>query len=141
MAGPVTMALGPFMFRAHGFGYSQLGRKLDTTWAELETAGRLNALQWTGPKSEMVTVKGVLFPQEYGGLKTLEGVRLAARNGLPLMMVSLGGLVFGMHAVQGVEDEQEFHNRRGVPGRASYQIQVRRMGSGLSLASLLGGLL
>ncbi len=90
-AGPVTMALGPFMFRAHGFGYTGVGRKLDTTWAEIETAGRLNALQWTGPRSEVVTINGVLFPQEFGGAATLEGVRLAAKSGMPLMLVSLGG--------------------------------------------------
>ncbi len=67
MSGPVTMALGPFMFRSHGFGYTDVSRKLDTTWAEIETAGRLNALQWTGPRSEVVTINGVLFPAEWGG--------------------------------------------------------------------------
>lgn len=138
MAGPVTMALGPFLFRAHGFGYSGLGRKLDTTWAEIETAGRFNDLQWTGPTSEVVTIKGVLFPQEFGGAVTLEGVRLAAKNGIPLMMVSLGGLVFGNHAIQGVEEDQAFHDRRGIPGRNAYSIEVKRKGSGISLRSLLG---
>ncbi|AUQ65157.1 phage tail protein [Phaeobacter inhibens] len=98
MAGPVTMALGPFMFRAHGFGYTGVGRKLDTTWAELETAGLLNTLQWTGPRSETVTINGVLFPRELGGATTLEGVRLAAKSGTPLMLVPLGGKVFGSHA-------------------------------------------
>lgn len=138
MSGPVTMALGPFMFRAHGFGYTGVGRKLDTTWAELETAGRLNALQWTGPRSETVTINGVLFPREFGGATTLEGVRLAAKSGIPLMLVSLGGKVFGSHAIQKVEEDRAYHDRIGTPGRNAYSIEVRRIGAGFSLLSLLG---
>lgn len=138
MSGPVTMALGPFMFRAHGFGYTGLTQKLDTTWAEIETVGRLNALQWTGPTSEVVTINGVLFPEEWGGLTTLEGVRLAARNGIPLMLVSLGGKILGNHAIQQIEKDQTVHNRFGAPGRVAYSIELKRIGAGFSLLSLLG---
>jgi len=132
------MALGPFMFQSHGFGYTDVGRKLDTTWAELETVGRLHALQWTGPRTEVVTITGVLFPQEFGGATTLEGVRLAAKSGIPLMLVSLGGRVFGSHAIQKVDEDRGFHDRYGTPGRNAYTIEVKRIGAGFSLLSLLG---
>lgn len=134
------MALGPFLFRAHGFGYTGVGRKLDTTWAEIETAGRMNALQWTGPRSEIVTINGVLFPEAFGGAGTLEGVRLAAKNGIPLMLVSLGGKVFGSHAIQKIDEDRTNHNRFGAPGRNAYAIEVKRMSSGFSLLSLLGAI-
>ncbi|AUQ89414.1 MULTISPECIES: phage tail protein [Phaeobacter] len=138
MAGPVTMALGPFAFRAHGFGYTDVGRKLDTSWAEIETAGRLNALQWTGPRNETVSINGVLFPQEFGGATTLEGVRLAAKSGIPLVLVSLGGRVFGSHAIQKVDEDRSYHDRNGTPGRNAYSIELKRVGAGFSLLSLLG---
>lgn len=138
MAGSVTMALGPFAFRAHGFGYTDVGRKLDTSWAEIETAGRLNALQWTGPRSETVSINGVLFPQEFGGATTLEGVRLAAKSGIPLMLVSLGGKVFGSHAIQKLDEDRSYHDRNGTPGRNAYSIELKRVGAGFSLLSLLG---
>lgn len=132
------MALGPFFFQAHGFGFAGMQRKLDTSWAEVETVGGFNALQWTGPRSETVTISGVFFPQKFGGLITLDGVRLAAKNGVPLMLVSLGGRVFGRHAIQGVEEDRAFHDRNGTPGRIAYSIEVRKMSGGLSLSSLLG---
>lgn len=132
------MALGPFLFRAHGFGYVGLGRKLDTSWAEIETAGRLNELQWTGPRSETVSITGVLFPQEFGGDGTLDALRLAAKSGLPLMLVSLGGRVFGRHAVQGIDEDRAFHDRFGTPGRNAYSIELRQVGGGFSLLSLFG---
>jgi phage protein U len=134
------MALGPFVFQAHGFGFTGLQRKLDTSWAELETVGRMNALQWTGPRSEAVTVSGVLFPLEFGGQRSLEGIRLAAVNGVPLMLVSLGGAVFGRYAVQGVEEDRAFHDRRGAPRRNAYSLQLRKLTGGQSLFALFGGL-
>lgn len=138
MAGPVTMALGPFKFEAHGFGYAGVTRSLDTTWAALETTGRLDALQWTGARSETVTINGVLFPREFGGANTLEGVRLAARTGIPLMLVSRGGKVFGLHAIQKVDEDRSYHAGDGAPGRNAYSIELKRMSAGFTFLSLLG---
>lgn len=138
MAGPVTMALGPFLFRAHGFGYNGVSLALDTKWAEIETVGRLNEMQWTGPRSETVTINGVLFPNEFGGAGTLEGVKLAAKNGVPLMLVSLGGAIFGRHAIQNITEDRTIHNRFGSAARNAYSIELKRVGSGFSLGSLLG---
>lgn len=139
MSGPIGMALGPFMFRSHGFGYVGVGRKLDTAWAELEVADRLNELQWTGPKSEALTISGVLFPHEFGGLATLEGLRLAAKNGVPLMLVSLGGAIFGKQAIQSIDEDRSFHDRFGAPGKNAYTIEVKRYDDGGSLLSGGGG--
>ncbi|MBB5515755.1 hypothetical protein FHS89_001775 [Rubricella aquisinus] len=140
MSGPVTLALGPFMFRAHGFGFAGMARKLDTSWAEVETVGQLNDLQWTGPRSEIVTINGVLFPKEFGGATTLEGVRLAAKNGVPLMLVSLGGMVMGRHAIQKLDEDRSFHDRFGAPGRNAYTLELKRMQSSVLDALRNGGM-
>lgn len=132
------MALGPFKFQAHSFGYSGLQRKLETSWAEIETAGRLHALQWTGPKAEVVTISGVLFPLEFGGEDTLNGIRRAAQFGIPQMLVTSGGKVFGLQAIQKVEEDEGFHTRTGQAARNAYSIEVKRISAGFSLLSLLG---
>lgn len=138
MTGPVTMALGPYKFQAHGFGLTGLARKLDTSWAELETVGRLNALQWTGPRSQTVTISGVLFPKEMGGEASLEGIRKAALNGLPKMLVTSAGKVFGLQAIQGIEEDRGFIDRTGQAARVAYTLEMKQVSSGLSLLSLLG---
>lgn len=132
------MALGPFMFRAHGFGYEGLGRKLNTTWAQLETAGRFHALQWTGPTEDVVTVNGVLFPQEFGGQETLDGIRLAAQVGVPLPLFTLGGKYFGLQALQRVDEDRTFVSRAGTPGMNAYALEMKKLSSGFSLLSMLG---
>ena len=137
MAGPVTMALGPYKFQAHGFGLTGLTRKLDTSWAELETVGRLNALQWTGPRTETVTISGVLFPKEFGGDSSLEGIRNAALHGLPKMLVTSGGKVFGLQAIQSIEEDRGFIDRTGQAARIAYTIEMKQVSTGFSLLSLL----
>lgn len=130
------MALGPFLFRAIGFGHTGLARSVDTPWAEVPTAGREHALQWTGPSSDTITISGVLFPAAYGGLTTLRGLQVAAKNGIPLMLVSLGGQVFGRHAVQRITEDQSLHDRHGTPRRDEYQIELRRLGAVLTIAGI-----
>lgn len=139
MSGGVTMALGPFAFRAHGLGYTDVSRSLETPWAEIEVIGRFNELQWMGPTSETVTINGVLFPKQHGGQGSLEGIKAAQRMGIPLILVSLGGLIFGSQAIQGVQEDRSFHDRYGQPGRNAYSITLARRSAGFSLMSLFGG--
>jgi phage protein U len=140
MAGPVVMALGPFKFEAHGFGLTDMKRKQNTSWAEIEVAARLNPLQWTGPSSETISISGVLFPAEFGGEGTLEGLRLSARIGIPQILVSSGGKVFGLQAIEKIEDDRGYMNREGAPHRIGYTLELKKIGFGFSLFSLLGAL-
>ncbi|WP_116131211.1 phage tail protein [Tropicimonas sp. IMCC34043] len=135
-SGPVTMALGPFLFRSIGFGHTGLSRALETPWSEVQTAGKYHAQQWTGPSTDSVTITGVLFPSAYGGLTTLRGLQIAAKNGIPLMLVSLRGQVFGRHAVQRISEDQSLHDRYGTPRRDAYSIELKRLGAVLNIAGI-----
>lgn len=131
------MGLGPFLFRAHGLNYAGLTRTVDTPWAELDTAGRLNELQWTGPKSDTIALTGVLFPQAFGGDLALAGLRTAAKAGQPLMLINLGGLIFGRHAITKIEEDQTHHSRTGRARRTGYTMELRRLGNTYALLSLV----
>ena len=135
MAGPRIMALGPFQFEAHGFSLQNRRKTLDTPWAELDVVGAENALQWVGPKSRSEMIRGVLF-LAFGGQSSLDGLKIAARNGIPLPFVDLGGFpgnVFGMHVVEGVSEDHGFIDAGGRPLRNAYTISIRT--ASLSLAS------
>ncbi|MEI9428745.1 phage tail protein [Mesorhizobium sp. Cs1299R1N3] len=143
MSGPVTMSLGPYAFEALGFGYTDVGRNLDVPWVDIPVASGFNPLQFTGPKSDSVTIKGVLFPIALGGAAGLEGIRKAGIAGKPLMLVSLGGKIFGNYVVEGVKEDRTYHDRRGTPGQNSYEISLKyypgTVGGGFSIT--LGGVL
>jgi len=141
MPGPTPMALGGHAFHAHGFGFTGLNRQLDTGWAELDVAMRFDALHWTGPKGETVSIKGVLFPQEFGGLDTLESLRRAAQNGEPMQLVSARGQVFGRYVVVSIDEDRSLHDAVGQPMRNAYSLQLKRYtgaaGSALSVLTRL----
>lgn len=149
MTNPVPMALGPFGFEAIGFHFDGISRSLDTSWAEIEVAQRLNPAHWTGPKSDEITIKGVLFPAEYGGQASLDGIIAAAEAGEPQMFVSgdaAEGRIHGYHRIEGIEEDRGFIDRSGQARRNAYQIKMKRHdgavepGGGIlaSLISLLG---
>lgn len=125
-----AMALGPFMFQSLRFGFTGLSRELSTKWADIATVGGLNRLQWTGGDSDTVDIEGVLFPEEFGGLGTLEGVRGAATAGLVLPLVTLGGNVYGMHVIEGVSEDQSFHDRHGRPRKDVFRLRLKRYSGG-----------
>lgn len=123
------MALGAFRFEAMGFGYDGVTRRVNTQWADVPVAGVLNQQQWLGPTSEEITIRGVIFPAEFGGQVSLEGIIAAALSGLPLLLVSGGalqGLIHGLYAIQSVDEDRSFHTAFGVPRRNAYAISLKK---------------
>lgn len=126
MSGPATMALGRHTFTALGFGYGRVDREIATPWDAQAVAGRIEALQFSGPASETVTVRGVLFPQEFGGLDTLDALRSAALAGERLMLVTLEGRILGFHVIEQISEDRSHHTATALPRRLAYTLRLRR---------------
>lgn len=127
---PIPMALGPFMFHSLRFGYNGLRRDLSTRWADIPTVGGLNRLQWTGGDDDTVDIQGVIFPHEFGGLAVLEGIRGAAAAGTVLPLITLAGNVYGMHIIEGVSEDQSFHDAFGQPRQDVFRLRLKRYSGG-----------
>lgn len=124
------MMLGPFPFEVVGFGYTDLQRRVQTPWADIAVAQGLNQQQWTGPTSEDVSIRGVLFPREFPA--SMSGIVASANAGTPLMLVSgdaAEGLIHGMFTVQSVDEDRSFHDGAGRAWRNAYTISLKRYGS------------
>lgn len=124
--GPSPMALGSYVFRSIGFGFTDQGRQLETPWAELEVAAGFDSLQWTGPKSDSFSIKGVIFEESFGGQSSLDGIRSSATAGKPLMLVTRAGRVHGLHVVVGVSEDRSVIRADGMPRKNVYEIQLRK---------------
>jgi phage protein U len=132
MTGVTSMMLGGYAFEALGFGYQNIKRKVNTPWVEISVGQDLNPQQWTGPTSDEVTIQGVLFPEEFGGQKQLDGIISAQLAGTEMMLVSgdaMEGVIRGMFTVQSVEEDQTYHDTKGMPRRNAYVISLRRIRS------------
>lgn len=130
MTGVTSMMLGGYAFEALGFGYQNIKRKVNTPWVEISVGQALNPQQWTGPTSDEVTIQGVLFPEEFGGQSQLDGIIAAQLAGTEMMLVSgdaMEGVIRGVFTVQSVEEDQSFHDAKGVARRNAYSISLKRI--------------
>ena len=136
--GPTPIALGSYQFQALGFHMTDLARNLQTPWAELDVAMRFDALHWTGPKADSVTISGVLFPEEWGGMGSLNGIASAAKSGKPLTLVTGAGDVGGKFVVESISEDWSYIDARGRPRRDAYKIQMKRYtgGGGVGLIGI-----
>lgn len=137
------MALGPFMFHSLRFGYNGIRRELSTRWADIPTVGGLNRLQWTGGDEDTVDIEGVIFPHEFGGLSVLEGLRSASASGEVLPLITLAGNVYGLHVIEGISEDQSFHDALGRPSKDVFRLRLKRYAGGsfspLSIVTTLFG--
>lgn len=127
------MALGPFQFQAMGFSFARRARATRNEWARIPVAGGQTVSQWTGGDGTTETISGVLF-SEFGGMSSLEGIRIASRQGIPLPLVDLSnGLanVFGMQVVEAIEEDRDVFGADGAALRNAYSISVRSFQGGL----------
>ena len=141
MAGPTPMALGPFAFQALGFSFDKQSRDVDASWSSLPVAGRLDALHWTGPKSDSFTISGAIFEEAFGGQSSLDGITQAALAGRPLMLVTRSGRVHGLHVVEKVSEGRKNIRGDGLARVNTYKITLKRYSGpvGGALASVLLG--
>lgn len=130
------MALGPFAFQALGFAFDQQGLSIETPWAEVEVADRFDALQWTGPKSQRLSIRGVIFDAEFGGQESLEGLASAAAAGRPLMLVTMAGRVHGLHVIVHISEDRSHIMANGLARMNQYSIDLQRYHGA---SGLLGG--
>ncbi len=124
--GPSPMALGPHTFEALGFAFTDISEDVDTPWREVEVAMRAEVLQWLGPKNDQFTIKGALFPEEFGGLDTLDALKRDAKAGLPMMMVTRDGTIHGLMAVQKITAERSAMKGDASPRKVTYSIVLKR---------------
>jgi phage protein U len=125
------MMLGAFAFEAIGFGYDAVTRRVQTPWADVAVAQTLNQQQWTGPTSDEVSIRGVLFPVEFGGQAQLDGIIAASMAGLPMILVTgdeAQGVIHGTFTVQSVDEDRSYHTLYGAARRNAYVISLKRYG-------------
>lgn len=135
------MALGPFAFRGLGLAFDQQGMSQETPWASVEVADRFDALQWTGPKSKMLSIRGVLFDVEFGGQESFDGIAAAAAAGQPLMLVTMAGRVHGLHVVLNISEDRTHIMANGQARMNHYSIDLQRYhGAGGLLGGVAGGI-
>lgn len=126
LAGFTMMRLGPFAFGIRTAAYQDLKRSTEWKWPNLERFGQLDALQYTGPGSETITLNGVILTEYRGGLGQLERLRILGGEGKPQLLVSGLGEIMGTWVIEWVDEGQSVFAAAGLPRRQEFTVQLRR---------------
>ena len=133
MAIDVMMQLGGYQFSVNTAAYQELRRNTDFKWSAQDLIGRLDALQFTGPGQDTITVQGAVFPHFKGGTGQLDAMRAEASKGKPLLLVDGRGRVHGLWIIERIEETQAVFAQAGVPLRQGFNMQLRKYGDGVTV--------
>lgn len=134
-------------------GYETLQRDSTYSWIP---QGRLNAplaLQYTGPGQDTIVIEGRLFPEFFGGIRTLAALRAAGAAGKPLPLIryqpaydeTTGALQQGINAevigdfvIMRVRSHDKHVGSSGAPRMVEFALELQAYGNDTPLASAAG---
>lgn len=138
------LRLGAYTFSLNTAAYQEFQRSTEFVWAALPRFGQDDALQDTGPGADTITLRGVVFPEYWGGTGQLDAMRALGAQRKPQTLIDGRGRVMGEWVIQGIDERAEVFAPAGVARRQEFDIRLRRApqesAGGLLSAAPLGAL-
>lgn len=125
----MLMMLGPIIFAVPTFSAEGLDRQVSARAEPQPVIGAPPPVHLLGPNADTLTITCTFYPFHLngGGLAQLAVLQEMCRRQVPLMFVSIGGLVFGRWVVTSVGENQTFfHPRTGAPQRVDVTISLTK---------------
>ncbi|MGE4169153.1 MAG: phage tail protein [Candidatus Margulisiibacteriota bacterium] len=124
----IMMMIGTFIFSVDTASYQQFSRATEYRWRSQERVNAIEALQFIGEGSDVVTFVGTIYTEYKGGVGQLTVMRGIAGNGKPLVLIDGRGFVHGLWVIEKVEENVEAFFGQGVPRRQRFTMQIRKYG-------------
>ena len=142
MSGMVVMSLGPHIFYVplpdHDTpSFETMDRDATYTWIASQRLSRKPAMQFSGPGEETITINGRLFPNQFGGLSTIEGLRESASEGKVLTLMryyplgepkGMAGVTIGRYGIKRVRTSESKIGSNNVANKIDFTIEMVEYG-------------
>lgn len=147
------MSLGDILFYRPFPGdvtpsFETITREMQASVPSQPRIGRDNAMQFTGPGEETISIHGRMFPYIFGGLSTLDALRDALRAGKPMMLVmfspnmteesativpdqTYSGKKVGNYMLRSVKRQDYLYTSDGLPMKVDFTIELVLYGDDL----------
>ena len=123
------LALGKHKFEIAPLNFQEIERITEAKWPATARFGARPGAQFTGFGEDPLTISGLLYPHEFGGLEELEALRATQAKRRPVMMMgwALSGAAkaFGKVVILKVADRQSAIDGKGRGRRVSFDITVK----------------
>lgn len=110
------MAVGPHVFQVIGLNGQDIDTTTEATWVDVPRFGMTDGAQFQGRKRPEMSIKGVLFPDQVGGLPDYEAMRGSQYAGVPLPLIRMGrgftAVVLGAVTIERVSDLETYGGKK-----------------------------
>lgn len=131
---PVLLMLGQFKFSLNTAVFLEMVRSAEYNWPTVPRFGKLDAVQYTGPGAERITLPGVLYPDWRGHWRSIDNLRGLASLGKPQRLIANDGTIIGLFVVESVEERASIFKADGWPRRQEFTVTIRRASYGADLS-------
>lgn len=139
----LMMRLGPFVFAIPTFSVESMSHEVSGRVAEQAVLGAPPPTHLLGPGGETRSLSSTFYPfhMNGGGLAQLAAVKEACRKQIPMMLVSLSGLVMDRWVIESVSNEESQYHPNGMPQSVTVTLNLKKYvgnrGSNAGLPSLV----
>lgn len=125
---PTLLMLGGFKFSLNTAVFQEVQRSTSWRWPAQERVGQYDALQFTGPGDDRVTLPGVVYTDFRGGVAQVESLRQIAAQGKPVRLISATGEMLGLWVVLSVDETASSFKPDGTPRKQEFNVTIRKYG-------------
>ncbi|MBX9860690.1 MAG: phage tail protein [Sphingomonas sp.] len=119
-------ALGLFIFEFASWPFDELSRRSDWGHASAARTGARDALQFTGPGDESVSIGGKLAPEVAGSFGAIDILRAMADEGDEYQFVLGTGDVWGGYVIVGLDERRKYMLVDGTPRLIDFTVDLKR---------------
>lgn len=123
---PTLLMLGGFKFSLNTAAFQEMQRSTSYRWPAQERVGQLDALQFTGPGDDRITLPGTVYPDFRGGQGQVQALRSIAALGKPVRLISASGEMMGAWVIESVEETASGFKVDGKPRRQDFTVSIRK---------------
>lgn len=122
------LQLGEFQFSLQNGVHQVMGRELTWRWPEQGRILRKPALQFTGAGLDRINLEGVIYPSHSGGQGTIDQLKGMGDTGEPYMLTDGLGRVYGLFAINRVQEGRTLFMDTGAARRIEFTIELVEYG-------------
>jgi len=122
----MIMILGGFIFSTYTAAFDSFQRTTAQRWAAKNRVRKRAMHQHLGPANDDFKFPGTLYPETDAQAPSIEILRGMADAGVPYILISGDGWVFGEYIILDVADTRSFFLKDGSALKIEFNLTVRR---------------
>ena len=128
MSEEVILTLGEYQFGMSTAAHDEMTRETKYRWVQQKRLTREPAMQYMGPGTTAISLKGSIYPHFRGGLAQMPAMRAEAEKGEPLTLMSGDGVNLGRYCIQSISDTEKNYIGAGLPRRIDFSLRLEAYG-------------